>query len=205
MPHPDYKSSAASHLTFGSATLRFPTFDCPSVCLELRPSLHHFPTFALLCLPTFDSTITFPRTLSCLSTARLPRPSQSPPYTLFRPVALPSSFRFLSSLTPSPTLTTAFLLQPRPQVSNNFSDLLAGRESPLFYPCGCQIMSRADDDHSSSAANSVSPTVCRVANVAVQLIRFPEIQSMHRSLLPACDVCSSLPLPSRTAARSNAG
>jgi hypothetical protein len=62
-------------------------------------------------------------------------------------------------------------------------------------------MSRADDNHSNSAANSVSPTVCGVASVAVQLIRFPEIQSMHRPLLlPACDSCSPRPLASRTAA-----
>ena len=179
MPHPNYKSSAASHLTFGYSTSVSQLSTARLVCLELRFLPTPFPNFRSTLFPNIRQhhlprpPVT--RTLSRLSTARLPRPPRSPPYTLFRPVALPSSFRLLSS----PTLSTASLLQPGPQLHNNLSDLLVHRESPPF-PCGRQIMSRADDDHSSSAANSASPTVCRVTSVAVQLIRFPEIQSMHR-------------------------
>jgi hypothetical protein len=60
-------------------------------------------------------------------------------------------------------------------------------------------MSRADDGHPSSAENTVSPTACEFYSAAVQLIRFPEIQSIvHRPLLcPLAMRISSAPCPSK--------
>jgi hypothetical protein len=136
-PHHEYKSSAASHLTSRSSTLRFPAFVSPHF-----PTLDIPPTSTCLILAlTFALSASFQRRFP-------PRPLLSPPrfppnfrepaclnlFASFHP-PLPPSSRPLSSL----TLTPAPLLQSASRVLNSSSDLLARSESRPFLPCCRQI------------------------------------------------------------------
>ena len=188
MPHLEYKSNAASHLT-AALIPPFPTLVSQLWTARLpQPPPPSASTSSSLCPSPFQRRFA-------------PRPIlfSLAPFPDFRQ---PACFRPPRSLTPfalcpcGPTLVVSASIESDANDCTASPTCLAGvqqlvrflaRRDPLlfFLPCLCQIMSRADDGHPCSAENAVWPTACGIYSVAVQLIRYPEIQSiMHRP--PLC-------------------